>query len=56
MHIETHMDIGAKIVYANTGVHAYINDETRVMINLLGWDRIVHHLDAPLDMHVICLS
>ena len=34
MDIETRMDIGAEIVYANTGVLAHIDDETRVMINL----------------------
>ena len=34
MHIATCMNIGAKIAYANTGVLAHIDDETRVMINL----------------------
>ena len=34
MNIETRMDIGAEIAYANTGVLAHIDDETRVMINL----------------------
>ena len=34
MNIEIYMDIGAEIVYANTGVIAHIDDETRVMINL----------------------
>ena len=34
MNIEIRMDIGAEIVYANTGVLAHIDDETRVMINL----------------------
>ena len=34
MNIEICMDIGAEIVYANTGVLAHIDDETRVMINL----------------------
>ena len=34
MNIETRMDIGAEIVYANTGVLAHTDDETRVMINL----------------------
>ena len=32
MDIETRMDIGAEIVYVNTGVLAHIDDETRVMI------------------------
>ena len=30
MNIETRMDIGAEIVYANTGVLQHIDDETRV--------------------------
>ena len=34
MNIETRMDIGAEIVYANTGVLSHIDDETRAMINL----------------------
>ena len=34
MNTETRMDIGAEIVYANTGVLEHIDDETRVMINL----------------------
>ena len=34
MNIETRMDIGAEIVHANTGVLEYIDDKTRVIINL----------------------
>ena len=34
MDIETRMDIGSEIVYANSGVLAHTGDENRVMINL----------------------
>ena len=53
---ETRMDIVAEIVYVNAGVLTHIDDETRVMINLLKLDSIARHLYAPLDMNVICLS